>query len=366
VTAIATRSALPADFAWSQSAITTYLSCPRSFLLRFVERRPLDHVAAGFAGPLGTGTHAGIAAVLQAATAQTVISADEVRQLMLAAFQEACARAAARGEVLDDEATVAALDRLEGELLEQVLALERDRRVRSIRWTRVEERFAWTDRHGRKFQGTLDAAGEARDYVYDFAARGPNELVPLERGAHVVVDWKTGDVAVDHVARAVNVQLAFYTIGLVRQGAPRPRAFLARLGDVLPPKAPRDAAGEVIPKRLRDLNPAWINAAGLAEASHEERLASSKKPRAAGTKESIPKWIERENPAFTAATSKPRGPVFHECDINFELASRTITDVIRGAEAGLFPASGAATGQCLSCPFRKTCTASTTHGGTTA
>lgn len=350
--------ALPADFAWSQSAIVNYLQCPRMFRLRWIERRALDHVASGFAGPLGTGVHAGIAAVLQAATAGAAIGPDEIKQLMLAAFGEACSRAQQRGEVLDDEGVEAAIARLEGELFDWVIALANDRRVRGVRWTRVEEGFAWQDRWGRRYQGTIDAAGEAREYVHEFAARGM-ELAPLEPGTPIVVDWKTGDVAIDHVSRVLNVQLAFYASGLVRQGAPRPRAFLARLSDVAPPKRPKDDQGDGIPRLLKEPNPAYAAAVGIDLATGESARKAFEQCRKAPKDEAgnrLPKWIERENPAYVEATSKPRGPVFYECDINFELATRTINDVIRAAESGFFPASGAATGQCLRCPFRRTCT----------
>ena len=70
----------------------------------------------------------------------------------------------------------------------------------------------------------------------------------------------------------------------------------------------------------------------------------------------IKKWIEEVNPAYTKAISEPRGPFLHECRIVPGLAHQTIADAIRGAEAGLFPASGALTGGCIRCPFRSTCT----------
>lgn len=356
------------DFAWSQSAVGLYLTCPRAFYLRNVERRPLDHVASGFAAPLGTGVHAGVAAVLHAATLGHAIDSVEIHRLMLAAFGAACSQAASRGEVLDDEGVEASMARLDGELFEWVMALAADRRVRAVSWTAVEEHFAWQDRHGRRYQGTIDAAGTARDYVYDFASRGMGELVPLEQGDAIVVDWKSGDVAIDHVSRALNVQLAFYSIALMRQagaGAPRPRAFLARLSDVAPPKRPKDAQGEAIPSKLRELNPAWIVAAGLVDVPASVAAESNKKPRDPATKASIPKWLERDNPAFVDATSKPRGPVFYACDINFGLATRTIADAIRGAEAGLYPAAGAANGACLRCDFRRVCASSTATESTT-
>lgn len=356
MTAATIARTLAVGFRWSQSAINDYLTCPRLFMLKHVERRRPDMVSSGFAGPKGNAAHAGLALVLDAANRGLAVESAALASVMLAAFAEALQRATAKGEAFDDDAAEQAIASVTEELLPLVLKIAGDPRIQAVRWERVEARFDWTDAHGRIYQGTLDAAGVAKRRVEAFGAAG-RESVSLGEGETIVVDWKTGDIddAVDHVARALNVQLAFYSVGILKTGGELPaRAFLARLGDVAPPKRPKDDQGDGIKSTLREPNPAFCAALGI-EAGSVAFEQSKKKPKDAQGA-AITKWIERPNPAYVEATSKPRGPIFYQCELNYPLAIRTINDVIRGAELGVFPASGAAQGNCMRCPMRQTCT----------
>ena len=69
----------------------------------------------------------------------------------------------------------------------------------------------------------------------------------------------------------------------------------------------------------------------------------------------IPKKIEEPNTVYVEAQKRPRGPFLHECEVELETALTTIRAVIRAAEAGLYPANGALTGQCGRCPYRGVC-----------
>lgn len=342
--------ALPPDFAWHQSGITTMLCCPRRFQLRHVERLPLDHMASGYANLLGTADHAGIALILERANEGKVPARGELLDCVAEAFQEAIYRAQEHGEHTDPDSIQVALAKLEGQRLELLLRLADDPRIRGIRWAGVERKFEFCDAAGRRWKGTVDAVGVAQQDLYEFGMLG-REPVSLRRGELVIVDWKTGAMpGFSRPERTQSVQLGVYAMAVNREW-PRPqgyRTFLAMTQDLELPKAPIDAYGKRIPKKLpREINPEYVAAVDLPP---EEAAKSKKRPRG------ISKWMpERLNPEWERATQQPKGPVFREARVNYSAVLETIRATVRQAELGIFPASGAATGQCVMCPYSRHC-----------
>lgn len=351
---------LPPDFAWHQSSVATMLQCPERFRLRYVEQVEADHRAANYAAQLGTADHAGIEHILHRVQAGEETERQPLLDAVMAGFEEAVARATERGASFDPDDLDRALERLEGERLERLLLLAADPRLRAIDWRGIEWRFKFRERRGRLWQGTLDAWGVALEDVEDFGQLGRDPIV-LRRGDGLLVDWKTGEPpAFGFVERTRNVQLGLYGMALAGRGAAhaeRWRTFLGITQDLDRPKAPTDDHGKRIPKKLpKELNPAYVAAHGGDEAAARK---SKRRPKDSSD-DPIPKWLpERLNPAWEAACSRPRGPVFREARVDYRAVLDTVRAAIRQAELGIFPASGAATGQCGRCPYSTLCTAST-------
>jgi hypothetical protein len=347
-------SVLPADFVWHQSSVAMLLACPERFRRRHVFGAPADHRATDYAAPLGTADHAGLEHVLRHAAAGTSVDRDALRDVVLGAFDDAVARATERGASPDPDGVGRALERLG-----RLLALAADPRLRAVDWRGIEWRFELTEREGRRWRGTIDAWGVAQADARGFGALG-REPVDLRRGEGVIVDWKTGEPPpFGPVERARQVQLGLYAMALAHgrpdiEQVPRWRTFVGALRDLDRPKAPTDGTGRRIPKRLpKELNPIFVAAHDGDEAAAR---ASKRRPRdAAGAP--VPKWLpERLNPAWEAACARPRGPVFREARVDYELVLATVRAAVRQAELGLFPASGALTDQCRRCAYAPTCT----------
>lgn len=341
---------LPADFTWRQSIVADYLECPRRVFLQHVLQAPADYALDGYASIAGTALHAGIAEVLNGLTVGDLPSREALAEVLEEAFTEALVEEQERGAMTDPARLATAIERLTGEQLDLVIALRDDPRVRAIDWRGVEEEFEFTDAHGRRFTGTIDAWGVAREFVPAFGSSG-RDRVSLSPGDVIVVDWKTGtEVPLDGASRALNVQLAVYRS--VLDGPVR--TFLAALRDLERPKRPKDASGEGIPRTLEEFNPAYAAAVGLELADVKALEQCRKRPKdEAGNP--IPKRFERENPAWVEATNRPKGPLFHECRIQEDLVARSIADAIDGARLGLWPAAGAVRGSCRTCPYRSRC-----------
>ena len=351
----------PPDFPWHQSRIAQYLSCPRRFKLEYVDHIPLDCRLSGYASCIGTALHDSLKDMVEALMGgATLAELDLDRKVVVGNLEHymmtAVAKAQDRGYTTDEETIDAAFDKLAAEKMDLLMLLRDDPRLGDIEWLGAEVEFDFADSAGRHYKGTIDAIGRARRYVPDFAADG-RDRVSLREGELLVVDWKTGALTkLGHVERSRNVQLAFYRwamaygIGYGRE-ALSARTFLGNLADLAPYKRPRDAEGNAITERIKELNPEWLKATGL---EIKEALKSKKRPKdAAGAP--IKKWSGRPNPAYAEATSKPRGAFFHECRINQRDAMDTVRWAIQGAELGLFPATGALVGGCMFCPFRRTC-----------
>jgi hypothetical protein len=359
---------VPRDHVWRQSSINAWLRCGRALELELSGVEP-RHELDGWAALIGDAVHEGIAAVLRSMRDRRPIGdtseerAAAIEGVMQDAFARAVGKAQDAGGVTDPEGVTAAMERVT-EQAELVAQLAADARVQAIEWRGVEDPFAFEGTDGRRFSGTRDAWGIATRRIEAFAADGV-ELVAVEKGDLVLADWKSGqDVSVDHVSRAHNVQLPLYRTGLP-SGAPV-RMFLALTRDL-----ERRKVVEGTPKRLTPINPDYAAALGIdlkAEAALEACKKRPSYPDGPNAGKPIPKRLDLINPAWLEATQRPRGPVFHEVRPDWHVVSRTIADVIDAARAGIFPASGAATGQCRRCEFRTRCahaqpnqTTTTTH-----
>jgi len=365
ITTEPTPPRFPRDFAWRQSTVGDFLRCPRKGELKHVLQATPDHRAGGYGGLMGTADHAAIAYTLELANKGETPTRAQLHACVLESFDDAIAAAHEAGEHTDPDGVERAFEQLGGVRLDRIERLANDPRIRAIEWRGIEEPFAFTNRgmtatgHGwrRRWRGTADAWGVARDHVRDFGKDG-RDSVDLRGGDPVLVDWKTGEATpLGYAERRGNVQLAIYRLAIERthselRGAPW-RMFLGNVQDLSVPKRPTDAEGNAIPRLLpKTLNPAWLEATGL---SYEEGLTSRNGPKGPDGKR-LPKWApEQINPAWELATTQPRGPLFRECRVAMPLALRTITHAIRAAEAGIFPASGALTGACGFCAFINDC-----------
>lgn len=339
---------LPADFCWHQSRVSQWERCGRQFKLQHVDGHPIDHVLDGFASVSGTALHECMATVLhRIQRSSSSPLRGELEPQLVKAFTDAVHAAQDKGHTTDDEEVGAALDRLLGEQLDLLCAFAADQRLRLIDWVGIETDVYWEDSGGRRYAQRIDAYGRATKEIRDFGGGG------VPPGRWIVVDWKTGTNTELHpAALRLNTQLAFYATWVQhRHNLPTPpRTFVGNLHDLAPYKRPPGVSA-----KLRQINPEWLKATGL------EGLAAEKcRKRVRGA----PKWIEVENPEYIAATSRPRGPFFHECHLDHAVAMQTIADVIRAAEAGFFPASGALTGECRRCGFRGVCGNNQREGGT--
>lgn len=344
---------LLADFTWRQSNLAAYLRCPRAFELEHVLGLPAHHPGDGYAAIQGDAVHLTIAKMLTGQLAPQAIQGG-----LHDAFMAALERAQEQGVTTDPERLGAAIARLDEEQLPLLQALAEDPRIHAVEW-KVEEAWASTDSHGRKFSGTVDGYGVVRHAVRGFGQDG-DQPVDVFPGDVVMADWKTGvEVATDFPSRSLNLQLPLYAAHLLDPGQlQRAKLFLAPLRDLARPVRPRGTDGEVIPSKLSEINPAWLEAAGLVGASEQAIDQCRKRPKGPDGAP-IPKRLERENPAYVAACSRPKGPLFHLVRPDWPVVSRTIGDAIDGARAGLFPASGALNGACRSCSFRARCAHST-------
>lgn len=344
---------LPADFTWRQSIVTDYLECPRRVYLQHVAQVPADYALDGYAAIAGTALHAAIAEVLNGLMAGDLPSREALAEILEESFTEALIEEQDRGASTDPARVATAIERLTTEQLDLAIALRDDPRLAAVDWRGVEEEFSFVDPHGRRFTGTIDAWGVAKQRVSLWGSTG-RDRVSLEAGDLIVVDWKTGtETPLDSASRALNVQLAVYRSVLDGPA----RTFLAALRDLERPKRPKDAEGNGIPRMLEEFNPAYAAAVGLDLADTKALEQCRKRPKDAEGNP-IPKRFERENPAWIEATSRPKGPLFHECRINDELVARSIADAIDGARLGLWPAAGAVTGACRTCPYRAHCVTS--------
>lgn len=347
---------LPRDFEWHQSSVATLLTCPERFRLRYVERCRPDHQAGNYAAPLGTADHAGIEHVLHRVNAGEKVERGPLLDVVIDAFQSSVADNQDKGATYDPDGVGRALERLEGERLERLLSLADDERVHAIDWQGIEWGFDFAERGGRRWKGIIDAWGVAKRDVPDFGALG-RDPVGLRQGEGLVVDWKTGELPpFGYVERSRSVQLGIYAMALSRKVRRPWRTFLGMVQDLERPKAPTDADGQRIPKRLpKRLNPAWARATG-------DPTGKSRKRPSDADGNPIPKWEpEAINPAWEAARARPRGPVFREARVRYGLVLDTTRKAIRLAEAGIYPASGAVTGQCGRCSFSTICLETTTR-----
>ncbi len=360
--------------------VAAYLRCGRKFQLRYVEKRKADHYQTGYAAQIGTAVHAAVAEGLVGIRSGNELSRNQLEAVMLEAFEESVYRAHSEGATTDPERIAPAIDRMVGPEMDRVMALMADPRIRSVNWFCIEQNFSWEDGHGRTYRGTLDAGGVCeREFVLGCGTA----VLP---GDILICDWKTGDAAaIDYPSRRGNVQLAFYELAVFQAGmfkrhnaSARVHLILGKLVDYDHPKRPpRDDQGNVIPSKLKMLNPEYIAAYGQmkgwnrtksleqATAAMPERLQeieTSRRQLRRGNGERIPKRIELENPAYLEACSKPKGPVLHRCEVDRPLTRRTIAHAIRGAEQGLFPASGALNGTCTWCEYKQECPDSDTQG----
>lgn len=348
-------SALPQGYVWHQSGVGLMLRCALWFRYRHVDRLPGDHQAAHFAAQLGTADHAGAEVVLHAANAGEVAEPQAILDAQLEAFDDAVHRAREEGTTFDPEKVDRALERLELERLPRLVSLAGDRRVHAVEWHGIEDRFSIRERNGRRWKGTRDAWGVAREHVTEWGALG-REPVELHPGDGVMVDWKAGMLPpFGFPARVRSPQLGIYTMTLPREAralAGRWRTFLGLLQDLDRPKAPTDDSGQRIPKHLpKAINPEYRAAVGAE--SDEEAKASKKRPRG------VAKWLERQlNPAYVAACERPKGPLFREAVPRFELVLQTVRAAVAQAEAGIWTPNGVATGACDLCPYQTQCTQS--------
>lgn len=408
-----------AEILWRQSTVADYLRCPRKVLLEHVLRWPMDHNATGYAAPIGTALHAGCQEIVECLGRGDPPPSDERLWDMVGdAFDEAIQRAIREGATHDPEGVDAALDRLEARLVE-LAVLRDDPRMQAIEWLGAEVEARVRDQHGRTYKSTIDAVGIARRHVREFGAEG-RVPVELNRGELVVIDWKSGLFPTGTVERAGCVQLWFYPRMLPSsqlsypRGAPI-RTFIGALVDASKPVRPRDEHGNTIPSKTKRLNPDYVEGLGrhvriesyedktvdlvravrkaldvddeaaieilgtvpttLTAMSHKQAGKVVALLEAEGAKlELLPwteaeakrakravrgstKWIEEDNPAYVEACSKPRGPIFRECVVDDALAGGAVRSAIRGAELGLWPASGALNGTCAYCEFRTRCAA---------
>lgn len=359
----------PAGHEWRSCTLCQALRCPRQWKLQHVDGLAAAAHLTGYAGPIGDALHAGAALILQRSNAGQAPPRDELADVATRAFCEALAEDQKAGAVHDPETVAAAMDRLD-QRVDWLVRLAADPRVRAVEWQGIEYPVGpWQDQHGRTYTGTIDAWGVVRRDGARRWARDGREWRDLKPSEVVIVDWKTGeDLDLGWAARALHVQLGYYALALRREGIEVDRAFLGALADlhVTGEKGkPRDEHGNSIPRWLPSrLNPAYVAAFDVvrpgADPLSQERVdraaASKARPKdEAGNR--IEKWLaDEENPEWRRRVSEPRGALFHECALDLPVIATTVAAAIRGVEAGLFPATGAATGECGRCAWARHCT----------
>ncbi|HBP23610.1 MAG TPA: hypothetical protein DEA08_38260 [Planctomycetes bacterium] len=346
-----------------QSGLVLWQRCPRQYWFQQVAKLLPDYATTGYAGPLGVAGHVGCQVVLRDHAA----SRARVLDAMLEAFEAELAKGQEQGRTYDPDQTGRALERLEQEHLELVLRLAQDRRVHAIEWAHTELPFEWQDQHGRVFRGTVDALGRATDYVEGFSVFG-REPLDLEPGDWVIVDWKFGrELELSRVGLSLNVQLAFYSVAASKRFPGRRfRACLGVLRELASSQRPTDADGQPIPKTLEELNPAYVEAFAGGQPITNELRARAEKSRRRFRRDNanVPKRIKRTNPVWEAARDAPKGPLFHEARIAWDVVAPTLRQTIHEIEIarrdggeGAFPARGPVTGACRLCPYHRQCVA---------
>lgn len=343
-----------AKLVWRQSTVSALLRCPRRVYLEHVLKLPQDHEQSGYANWKGTADHAVAEFGLKRLKATGKLPTDEeLAARALEAFEEAVVESEERGIDANPDGITAAMDALVEEHVPRMRKLLKDPRLKAIHWRGLEVPMRFTSKAGRKWSGTIDAVGVALRTIPDFGVyRG--EPVTIYEGEEVVVDWKTGtSTELGWLALDLGVQLGIYGMMLQRfDPSPRRRRyFIAHVRDVDPYSSPPG-----IKKHLpQEPNPAWLETVGLPlDATVAQAKKVRKRPKDdAG--EPIEKWLQRINPEWEAARSKPRGPVFYEARPAWPTVAKTVNDAMRMADAGIWPASGALTGQCPRCPYARHC-----------
>ena len=347
---------------YHQSVLADWQRCPRQVWFSDVLGLAGDPLSAGFAAPLGTAGHAGVRQVL----ADPAASADAVLATMLAAFDAALARGQEQGRVYGPDQVGGAMAKLETEYLDLVLRLGADERVRKVRWTHLEHKFAWFDDHGRRHAGRIDGVGVARERIPSFGRRD-GEPADVEAGEWLLVDWKFGrTLDLTPLALSLNQQLAFYAFAAARIfPGHQLRAFVGALRDLGPNLRPTSADGSTIPKTLEELNPAYVEAFAdgrpIDDELRDEAERSLRRFKDAQGNP-LPKRLRRANPLWEERAAEPRGPLFHEARIAWSVVRPAIRQTIREIERAMadggeeaFPARGPATQACPTCPFRARC-----------
>lgn len=330
----------PLPIEWRQSTVKTYWKCPRAFRFEHVDHIPVDHVSSGFARPRGTACHEVAATVLRGvAKGLPSWDEDEVFLRLGEAFSIAVSEAAEKGEHANPEKVDEALEELRVKWAPIMHRFAELRALRSIRWHIVEDpfRLPWS----RPVKGTVDGFGEVlEEVVLDPRSR------PLIPGEWVLVDWKTGEERTTGPASRAHLQSALYRAAMLHARGGRPlrvRCFVGKLGDLATPRLPA--------KEIEVLNPAFAQALGLEGEAAEK---SRKRPKDEDGNP-IPKRIKQPNPAHAEALASTKGTFWHEVEPDQALALELLRGAIRGAEAGVFPATGPLTGACRWCPYYRHC-----------
>ncbi len=342
-------------------ALGLWQVCPRRFLFQEVERVRPDPLSLPFSGPLELAGRAGVGMVLLSPYA----TRQAVRRHMLAAFDSALTLAEAAGLAHDPDRVESALEKLEGEHLELVLLLAQDERVRGIEWTGAGARWDWLDPEGRRFAGDVGQIGLVKERIAGFGER-EGEPTDLEPGTRVVVDWRFGsDLDLSPVALALHLSLGIDLLGLNHAyPGPRFRGFVGALRDLRPRKVVKDELGKVVPRFVEELNPDYLLAFAAGRPITRETIEAAEASRSRFLVDGllIPKRTRRPNPAWIAATAVPRGPLFHEAVLAWDVLGPTIGRTVQEIEAAAqdgspdaYPARGPLTRGCFTCPFRQRC-----------
>lgn len=332
------------------TGLTLWERCPRRFFFTHVAREA-EEAPIAYGALLGVAAHAGLRLLLREPHA----ARGSVREALWTAFEAEARRAQDRGRFHVEPDVDRALDRMETEVLDLVLRLGNDQRVRAIEWTHTDTRVEW-EHDGHLLGCRLDAVGVIREPIHVMSR---DEQVALEPGTRVLVDWKFGKrVDTSRHALALNVQAAFYALAGARLFSDEATRQLVVAARELLPRRPSDARGRPIARTLRELNPAYL-AALAPGCTPAEAQASRRRVK------SVPKYLERPNPAFAEQEGWSRGAVFHEARTawpvvrtRLDAAVRELEIARRAGDESAFAARGAATGACHQCPFRRRCAAS--------
>lgn len=342
------------------TGVSLWQRCPRRFWFERVREARPAHGLCSFSAPLGIAAHAGLALAL----GDPAADAERVRARMLDTLQAEIVRSTPAGQ----EDLLGAFARLDREHLELVLRVRNDERVRKVEWTALERAVEWRDARGRRFAARVNAIGRVKEPIPGFGRQG-ERVVDLTPGTWIVVDWRFGRrTNVSPTNLALNLQLAFWLRALEQERGERFRAFVAAARDLVPPVIVKDEAGKTVPRQLEELNPEYL-AALAGERPVDQDLvteAEASRRRFARDGRPIPKRLRRQNPAWEALASRPRGPLFHEAEIAWPVVrpaiGRAVLEIEAAALSGredAYPARGPETFACGTCPFRDRCLAGT-------